>query len=63
MKRAILAAAFLSTTAFGLTNQKADLGFSFRTPSGEHAAGKYTLQIRDNAGTNGIIQLRSAETG
>jgi hypothetical protein len=64
MTRTILTAAILSVSAFGATvTQKADLKFPFRTPAGEHAAGSYTLQIRDNPGTGGIVELRSKETG
>lgn len=64
MKRTILAAAFLSTTAFGATViQKADLKFPFTTPAGKHEAGVYNLQIRDNPGTGGMIEMRNAATG
>jgi hypothetical protein len=64
MKRILLAAAFLSTSAFAnTTTQKADLNFAFSTPAGKHDAGSYKLQIRDNPGTGGIIELRNAETG
>ena len=64
MKRTLLAAAFLSMSAFGATvSQKADMKFAFTTPSGEHAAGTYNLNIRENAATGALIELRSAETG
>jgi hypothetical protein len=64
MKRTLLAAAFLSITAFGATvSETADVNFKFRTPAGEHAAGSYKLLIRDNAPVAGLVELRNTQTG
>ena len=41
-----------------------DIKFNFRTPVGEHAAGKYVAEVRDlTSGASKIIYLRSLETG
>ena len=64
MKRTLVAAAFLSITAFGATvTESADINFKVRTPAGEHAAGSYRLLIRDNAAVAGLVELRNTQTG
>lgn len=61
--KTILATALLSTSAFAAdTMQKADIGFAFRTPTGEHTAGEYKLVIRKTA-SSAHMELRSTETG
>jgi hypothetical protein len=61
--KTIIATALLSTTAFAAdTLQKADIGFAFRSPTGEHAAGEYKLRIRQNP-ASAHMELRSSETG
>ena len=61
--RTILATTILSASAFAAdSTQKVDVNFAFRTPSGEHAAGAYTMQVRQTP-TMALMELRSAETG
>jgi hypothetical protein len=61
--KTILGTALLSMTAFaGDSIQKADVNFSFRTPSGVHEAGTYHLMVRQ-APASAHLELRSVETG
>jgi len=61
--KTIIATALLSTSAFAAdTMQKADIGFAFRSPTGQHTAGEYKLVIRQTA-ASAHMELRSAETG
>ena len=62
--KTIIATALLSTSAFAADArlQKADIGFAFRTPTGEHAPGAYSLVIRQSA-VSAHVEVRNAETG
>ena len=62
--KTIIATALLSTSAFAADTrlQKADIGFAFRTPTGEHAPGAYNLVIRQTA-VSAHVEVRNAETG
>lgn len=61
--KTILATALLSTSAFAAdAQQKVDVGFAFRTPTGDHAPGAYSLNIRQTA-ASAHMELRSVETG
>ena len=61
--KTILGTALLSMTAFAADSvQRADVNFSFRTPSGVHEAGAYNLVVRQAPATV-HLELRSVETG
>lgn len=61
--KTILTTAILSASAFAADSaQKVDVSFAFRTPTSEHAAGAYNLQVRQTAHLV-LMELRSAETG
>jgi hypothetical protein len=56
------AALSLGTVAYGQTTLKANVPFAFRTAAGPAAAGRYTVQLRDNSGAT-IVQISNRETG
>lgn len=61
--RTILTTAILSASAFAADSaQSVDVNFAFRTPTGEHGAGAYQLQVRQTPNVV-LMELRSAETG
>jgi hypothetical protein len=61
--RAAAVAGLLLSAVAGQAAQNFDINFSFRTPAGEHPAGTYTVDVRDNvAGATRLVYLRNRET-
>jgi hypothetical protein len=62
--RVAAVAGLLLSAVAGQAAQKFDVNFNFNTPAGEHAAGMYAVEVRDNvAGATKIVYLRHVETG
>jgi hypothetical protein len=62
--RVAAVAGLLLTAVAAQAAQRFDVKFNFRTPAGEHAAGKYSAELRDQtAGATKVIFLRNLETG
>lgn len=62
--RVATVAGLLLSAVAGQAAQSFDVKFNFRTPAGEHTAGRYSVEVRDNmAGATKLVYLRSEETG
>jgi hypothetical protein len=56
-------AGLLLSAVAGQAAESFDVKFNFRTPAGEHPAGAYAIDVRQNtAGANRIVFLRNTET-
>jgi len=61
--RVAAVAGLVLSAAAGQAAQKFDVKFNFRTPAGEHAAGKYVVDARNTTAGAGMIYLRNQDTG
>jgi hypothetical protein len=61
--RVATVAGLLLGAVAGQAAQSYDVKFNFRTPAGEHAAGKYVVEVRDGiAGATKVVYLRNQDT-
>ena len=61
--RVAAVAGLLLTAVAGQAAQTYDVKFNFRSPAGEHPAGRYVAEVKDQTGGTRMLYLRNVETG